>query len=243
MFFDIQNLVNGAYFSVLIGSILVVPAIFLKEMYLIISTPVEQLDSTLLKKRKKIDKYFPELSVEPFFSSLFLLLSGLSKQLSLIFLVFLVVFFSVGTFFIPMEMRHVINTLPQYFDYWSLFPAWIPLLLFAVWIISFVSLVTSTIVKFLRLQKFYENFKEDYLYLKQTNEELSKQNELKDKIISNLEKKVENVKLVATVIQNSEFVDIDFRKRYELVVWAVRRYGDKGYAKVNRLVGRKINNR
>ena len=186
MFFDIQNLVNGAYFSVLIGSILVVPAIFLKEMYLIISTPVEQLDSTLLKKRKKIDKYFPELSVEPFFSSLFLLLSGLSKQLSLIFLVFLVVFFSVGTFFIPMEMRHVINTLPQYFDYWSLFPSWIPLLLFAVWIISFVSLVTSTIVKFLRLQKFYENFKEDYLYLKQTNEELSKQNELKDKIISNL---------------------------------------------------------
>lgn len=243
MFFDVQNLVNGAYFSVLIGSILVVPAIFLKEFYLIISTPVEQLEPTLLKKRKKIDKYFPELSVEPFFSSLFLLLSGWSKRLSLIFLVCLVVFFSVGTFFIPMDMRHVINTLPQYFDYWSLFPAWIPLLLFAVWTISFVSLVSSTIVNFLQLQKFYEKSKEDYLYLKQINKELSKQNELNNKIISKLEKKVENVKLVATVIQNSEFIDMDFRKRYELVVWAVSRYGDKGYEKVNRLLGRKTNNK
>ena len=240
MFFDVHNLVNGAYFSVLIGSILVVPAIFLKEIYLIISTPVEQLDPTLLQKRKKIDKYFPELSIEPFFSSLFLLLSGLSKQLSLIFLVCLVVLFSVGTFFIPMDMRHVLNTLPQYFDYWSLFPAWIPLLLFAVWTISFVSLVSSTIVNFLRLQKFYEKFKENYLYLKQTNKKLNKQNEKNNKVISNLEKKVEDVKLVATVIQNSEFVDIDFRRRYGVVVWAVSRYGDKGYEKVNRLVGRKI---
>lgn len=161
--------IQGFYYAALLGALLFLPGLFLLDINLVL-TPSAELDDRMRRRLDILKRIFPKKHRLPAFRLWFEVGGFFIKWLAMAVIAELTVFFAVGTFVSPDEIRQHMKTVGQYWDVWCSFPAWVVVLLVAGMLLAVFFIMLVFVAKGIHIQQKYLREHEELIALRKKHD-------------------------------------------------------------------------